>query len=273
MAKRKKIGLALGGGAARGLSHIGVLKSLEANGIEIDMIAGTSAGAIAGAAYANQVKPEALKEMALSMGLRDWASLADIRMPHGGFIAGNRIKSLLKVMIGDVDFKNLSKPFACVSCDLYSGEEVVINSGSVLEAVRASISIPVIFAVVEKNKRFLVDGGLINLVPVNVCRAMGADIVIAVNVIPLSGNRKIKEPIDNEAPLKKPSVFDVIMNVIDIANIRTLLESLEDADVVINPDTKGYRPADFHLAKDLINLGELAGELAIPEIQIALKSD
>jgi NTE family protein len=133
MMANKKIGLALGGGAARGLAHIGVLKALQNNNIKIDYIAGTSAGAVAGAAYAKGTSPDALKEMALSMGVRDWASLADVGIPHGGFISGNRIKSLLKVIIGDVDFKELSVPFACVACDLYTGEEVIINKGSVLE--------------------------------------------------------------------------------------------------------------------------------------------
>lgn len=265
----KKIGLALGGGAARGIAHIGVLRALEANHIKIDCIAGTSAGAVAGAAYARGTSPDALKEMAVSMGVRDWASLADVRIPHGGFIAGNRIVSLLKVIIGEADFKDLKLPFACVACDLYSGEEVVINRGSVLEGVRASISIPLVFSVVEYEGRYLVDGGLINQVPVNVVRSMGADIVIAVNVIPALNNRQ-KKWITKKA--KQPGIFDVMMQVIDITNVKTVRDSLEGADVVINPDTRDFNSADFHQVKELILQGEIAGELAIPEIDLALRS-
>ncbi|MFA6612236.1 MAG: patatin-like phospholipase family protein [Dehalococcoidales bacterium] len=268
MMANKKIGLALGGGAARGLAHIGVLKALQNNNIKIDYIAGTSAGAVAGAAYAKGTSPEALKEMALSMGVRDWASLADVGIPHGGFISGNRIKSLLKVIIGDVDFKELSVPFACVACDLYTGEEVIINKGSVLEAVRASISIPIVFSVVERDGRFLVDGGLINQVPVNVVREMGADIVIGVNVIPTLKSRKKKAAAKK---VKQPGIFDVMTHVIDITNAKTVIKSLKGANVVINPDTRDYTSADFHQAKDLILQGELAGELSIPEIELALK--
>jgi len=268
--KTKKIGLALGGGAARGLAHIGVLESLEKNNIKIDVIAGTSAGAVAGAAYARGSSAAALKEMALSMELRDWASLADVRLPHGGFIAGNRIKSLLKVIVGDVNFSELNIPFACVACDLISGEEVILNQGSVLEAVRASISIPIVFSLVKHNNRYLVDGGLINQVPVNVVRAMGADIVIAVNVIPMSHRRKSISKKNNK--VKAPGLFDVMMHVFDITNIRTVLESLEGADTVINPDMHGFTPADFHLAREIILQGEIAGEMAIPEIKMAVGS-
>jgi NTE family protein len=267
--QKKKVGLALGGGAARGLAHIGVLRALEANNIRVDFIAGTSAGAVAGAAYANGASPDALKEMMLSMELRDWASLADVSIPHGGFLAGNRVISLLKTIIGDVEFKDLKLPFACVACDLWTGEEVVFKEGSVLEGVRASISIPLVFSVVEHQGRYLVDGGLINQVPVNVARKMGADVVIAVNVIPTLKSRRKKSAAKK---MKQPGIFDVMMQVIDITNVKTVMESLEGADVVINPDTKGFNSADFYLAKDLILQGEIAGELAVPEIELALRS-
>jgi len=265
----KKVGLALGGGAARGLAHIGVLQALSSNSIPVHMIAGTSAGAVVGAAYANQASPQALKEMASSMGFRDWASLADIRLPHGGLIAGNRIKSLLKVIIGDVDFKDLKIPFACIACDLYNGEEVIMKEGPVLEAVRASISIPLVFLVVKHNGRFLVDGGLVNQVPVNVARQMGADIVVAVNVIPLHSRR---QPPKKEPKKAEPGMLGVMLQVIDIANLHIAATSLEGADVVISPDTSDFSPTDFHQARDLIIQGEIAGELAIPEIKKALAS-
>ncbi|MDD5121896.1 MAG: hypothetical protein PHX97_00730, partial [Dehalococcoidales bacterium] len=131
------------------------------------------------------------------------------------------------------------------------------------------ISIPIVFSVVERDGRFLVDGGLINQVPVNVVREMGADIVIGVNVIPTLKSRKKKTAAKKA---KQPGMFDVMTHVIDITNAKTVIKSLKGADVVISPDTRDYTSADFHQAKDLILQGELAGELAMPEIELALNS-
>jgi NTE family protein len=171
---RKKVGLALGGGYARGLAHIGVLEVFEREGIPIDLIAGTSIGALVGALYAREHDSSLIRKQAMQLDWIGVTSLVDLTMAKSGFVGGRRVTNLLRRFMGDVKFDELSVPLACVATDIITGEEVVINQGSVLEAVRSSISIPVIFTVVKKEGRYLVDGGLVNQVPVNLARKMGA---------------------------------------------------------------------------------------------------
>jgi NTE family protein len=184
MNKNPKVGLALGSGAARGLAHIGVLKVLEENKIPIDFIAGTSMGALIGATYAAGLDIEQIEEIACNTDWKLTARLFLPTLPRSGFVEGKRIKDFLKTLIGDSNIDTLKVPFAVVATDLLTGEEIVIHKGSLVEAVRASISIPVIFTPVRHQNRFLVDGGLVNPVPTSVAAEMGADVIIAVNVIP-----------------------------------------------------------------------------------------
>jgi len=179
-----KIGYALGGGAARGFSHIGVLKVLEEHNIFPDIIAGSSIGALIGALYASGAKVSDIEQFALRLDLKRLVFLADLTIPTSGLIGGRRVVSLLKSILGDLTFSQLRYDFACVATDINTGEQVVLRDGSLLEAVRASISIPGIFTPVRIGGRYLVDGGLVNEVPVSVCREMGAGYVIGVNVIP-----------------------------------------------------------------------------------------
>jgi NTE family protein len=192
MGKAPKIGLALSGGAARGLAHIGVLKALEEESIPIDMIAGASAGAVIGAGYAKERKANVLEEIALGVDWKKLARLVDLNLIllWKGFVQGQKVTSFLSSVIGDVKFKDLEIPFAVVAADVESMEEVIINEGSVIEAVRASISMPVIFTPVKWGDRFLIDGGVINPMPVNVVRNMGAEVVIAVNVLAVAQQRE-----------------------------------------------------------------------------------
>jgi len=190
--KKTKIGLALGGGAARGLAHIGVLKALGKNDIPVDMIAGTSIGALVGACFAKDGEINTLEEIVLNI---DWKQLALLLDPNlallkKGFIHGEKIKELLCSVIGDIEFKDLKIPLRVIATDVTTGEVVVIKSGSVAEAVRASISIPVIFTPVKFENKFLVDGGIVNPVPVDVARNMGAEFIIACNVIPEPQKRR-----------------------------------------------------------------------------------
>ncbi|MCK4427933.1 MAG: patatin-like phospholipase family protein, partial [candidate division Zixibacteria bacterium] len=184
MNKNPKVGLALGSGAARGLAHIGVLKVLEENKIPIDFIAGTSMGALIGATYAAGLDVEQIEEIACNTDWKLTARLFLPTLPRSGFVEGKRIKDFLKALMGDPNIDTLKVPFAVVATDLLTGEEIVIHKGSLVEAVRASISIPVIFTPVRHQNRFLVDGGLVNPVPTSVAAKMGVDVIIAVNVIP-----------------------------------------------------------------------------------------
>jgi len=184
--KTPKIGLALGSGAARGLAHIGVLKALEEEAIPIDIISGTSMGAIIGAYYAKERQAAILEEVALGIDWKKLARLLDLNLAllQKGFVHGYKVKEFLQSLIGDVKFEDLEIPLAVVAADAETTEEIIITKGSVIEAVRASISMPVIFTPVKWQDRFLIDGGVVNPVPADVARNMGAEIVIAVNVIP-----------------------------------------------------------------------------------------
>jgi len=258
----RKIGLALGGGAARGLAHIGVLEVLEKEGIPVDMIAGTSAGAAIGALHAQGKPASQIKDLALSTGWKQLFSLVDLTLPRSGFIEGTKIKNLLKSIIGDINFSDLRIPMACVATDITSGEEVIISDGSVLEGVRASISIPVIFTAVKWQDRYLVDGGLVNPVPVSTVRAMGADFIIAVNVIPPMGVR-----IQPTQGSKAPGIFQSMLHSLYIATYSLVRSSLEGADIVIEPKLTRIGYGDFHRIKDCISQGALATQDSIPQIK------
>jgi len=258
----KKIGLALGGGAARGLAHIGVLGVLEKEGIPVDMIAGTSAGAAVGALYAQGKSAARIKEVALNIGWRRLVSLIDLALPKSGFIEGAKIKNLLKSIMGDISFSELKIPLSCVATDIGSGEEVVISDGPVLEAVRASISIPVIFTAVKWRGRYLVDGGLVNPVPVSTARKMGADLVIAVNVIPTMGVR-----LQTPKETKEPGIFQSMLHSFYIATYSLVRSNLAGADIVIEPKLPHIGYGDFHRIGDSISQGEIAAQELIEQIK------
>jgi len=267
--RKRKVGLALGGGAARGLAHIGVLEVLEKEGIPIDMIAGTSAGAAIGALYAEGKDASVIKSLALD--LRSWkrlASLVDLALPRTGFIKGRKIRDLLKLLIGgDIEFSDLRIPLACVAADIMTGEEVVISHGSVLDGIRASISIPAIFTVVKWKGRYLVDGGLVNPVPVSVLRQMGADFIIAVNVIPT-----VRDRAQRVEKIKEPHLISVIMQSLYIASYLAVKSSLEGADIVIEPQMADITYGDFSRAEECILQGALATQGSIIEIKRQLEA-
>lgn len=252
----KKVGLALGGGYARGLAHVGVLEVLEREGIPIDMIAGTSIGAIVGALYSRQADASKIKEEAM---LLDWVgitSLVDPTLPKSGLIKGKRITNLLRRFIGNASFKDLKIPLACIATDIITGDEVVINEGSVLEAVRASFSIPVIFTVVKNRGRYLVDGGLVNPVPVSVVKEMGADFIIAVDVTPDIRDRA--ERLTKNDKTKEPGILQVITQSIYISTYLTAKAVSEGADIAIHPHLSHIGPSEFHRARECILEGELS---------------
>ncbi len=265
--KSKKVGLALGGGAARGIAHIGILEVLEREGIPRDLIADSSAGALVGALYAQGKKPAEIKEIALKLDWRKRLRLIDLALPNTGFIGGRRLKDLVKSITGDIDFKDLRVPLSCVATDILSGEEVVLSEGSVLEAVRASVSLPVIFTAVKREGRYLVDGGLVNQVPVSVARQMGADIVIAVNVLPHLEQRAAKlHRRKKDGQEKKPGLFDVISQTINISP--GLLESsLGGADATIEPILPEGSGSDFSLFDEYIRCGQEQAEKTLPQIK------
>ncbi len=262
MGVKRKVGLALGTGAARGLAHIGVLEVLEKEGIPIDMIAGTSTGAVIGALYAQGKDTNQIKKLVTDLNWKRLVSLVDLALPKTGFIGGRKISSLLRSIIGDIEFGDLRIPLACVATDIGSGEEVVINQGLVLEGVSASISIPVIFTLVKRKGRYLADGGLVNPVPVSVLKRMGADFIIAVNVIP-----DVRSRTQRGKETKEPNIISVIMQSLYIASYSRVRSSLDGADIVIEPQVTDIAYGDFRRAQECILQGELAAKGSILEIK------
>ncbi len=258
----------MGGGAARGLAHIGVLAVLEKENIPIDMIAGTSIGGMVGAFRARGQDSSLMRELALKLNVMKILSLADLALPKSGLLGGKAVIKLLKKTMGkDVKFNELPIPLSLVATDIITGEEVVINEGSVLEGIRASISIPGIFTLTKRQGRYLVDGGLVNPVPVSVLKKMGADFIIAVNVMPDVGTgvRHLKKKGQKE--WKEPNIFNVILQSLYIGTYIIAKASTNGADIVISPDTTIIHPGDFHRARECIEQGEIAARQAMPEIK------
>lgn len=178
-----KIGLAFSGGGARGLAHIGVLKVLEQEGIPIDYLAGTSMGGLVAAAYAAGMSSDSLEREALRMAsTRRLLAMVDLSLPRRGLFEGQKIYEYLTGHLGDRTFDDLQFPLTLVTVDLNAGQEVHLNQGRVADAVRATIAIPGVFTPVERDGQLLVDGGVLNNLPADVVRGMGADIVIAIDI-------------------------------------------------------------------------------------------
>ncbi len=283
---RRSIGLALGGGAARGWSHIAVLRELDAQGIRPDVIAGTSIGALVGAAYALD-RLEVLEQWVRGMRWPELAGYFDIRL-EGGLIAGERLMTALADLLGDADFSACRIPFAAVATDLETGQECWLREGRVLDAVRASIAMPILFAPVWREQTWLVDGGLVNPVPVSVCRAMGARHVIAVSLLEDALERETLKPASStpennllgriQRALTKwlgrsegpgmPSILDVMGRSVNIMELRIGRSRLagDPPDVLLMPRMPGIGLLDFHRAEEAMQAGREAMARAAPAL-------
>ena len=249
----QKMGLALGGGAARGYAHIGVLKVLEREGIPIDFIAGTSMGSLVGAYYACGFRLSELEEMALATKRRH---LAGLGFSKKALLSTRKITKILARDIGSRTFQDLATPLSVVTMDILTGDEVVIDTGSVKEAVLASISIPGIFPPREVNGRLLVDGGIINQVPVSVVRDMGADFIIAVNLGFLGNKRD-----------KYTNAAQIFIQALDMMAKKLMTIEEKDADVIIKPDVESTSVAAYHKAAFFIEAGAKATEEVLTKIR------
>jgi NTE family protein len=251
-----RIGLALGGGAARGFAHIGVIKVLEAQGIVPDVVVGTSAGSVVGAMYAAGNNGFALQKMALDM---DEATISDWSLPFfsksSGVLKGEALQSYVNRMVNQVSIEKLKKPFGAVATDLNTGLPILFQRGNTGLAVRASSAVPGVFQPVKINDRYYVDGGLVSPVPVRFAREMGADIVIAVNISSTPETQ-------NSA-----SSLEVLMQTFTIMGQSLNQFELKSADVVIKPDLPGMKGNDFNGR----NLAILAGERAANAVVLELK--
>jgi NTE family protein len=247
-----KIALVLGGGAARGFSHVGVIKALEAQGIVPDLIVGTSAGSFVGALYAGGYGGFDLQRVALQL---EDALLSDWSLPDRGFIRGEALQNFVNKAVQDRPLEKLNRTFGVVATDLRSGEPVVFRTGNTGMAVRASSSVPGVFQPMTINGREYVDGGLSSPVPVRAARQMGADIVIAVDVSARPTAGKTRDSVD------------LLLQTYAIMGQSIAAYELADADVVIRPDIAGTRGTDFNSRHILILEGERATQAALPAIR------
>ncbi|WP_350344905.1 patatin-like phospholipase family protein [Proteinivorax tanatarense] len=244
--KRPKVGLALGAGSARGLAHIGVLKELEALNVPIDYIAGTSMGALVGSFYSVGIKPEMISKLALNLSSGSWT---DWSIPKKGLIAGDKIQEMLKILTKSKTFEQTDIPFKAVATDINNGDCVVIDKGPIHQGVRASISIPGIFNPVEYQGRLLVDGAVVERVPISVVKQMGADIVIAVDVTSYKKDAKVN------------NILSVLMQTFDIMENQLLKYKIIDYDIIIKPNVADIEGMQF----DRVEEGVLAGQKAVQD--------
>ncbi len=247
-----KVGLALGSGAFRGLAHIGLLDVFEKEGIPIDLIAGTSIGSLVGAVYAAGRSPAEMEAYACDLKEIQYY---DIGIPRRGFLAGKRLQSLIEEITGRKTFQDTRIPFAAVACDFETMEQVVLRDGFLHEAVRASVSIPAVFVPVEMDGRVLVDGGLLNRVPADVCRSMGADVVIGVDV----GYRGQR--------MKTNNILEHVVHMIDIYEWQVAQQRVSEADIIITPNVLDIDPVRLgSRAAECVERGRTAAREALPKV-------
>ncbi len=255
-APKPKIALVLGGGAARGFAHIGVIRTLEQEKIPIDMIVGTSVGSLIGAIYAADMNSFDLEWTAFTLekdDVFDYAILSAITSM--GPVKGDKLEAFVRNKVAVANIENLKLPFAAVATDLNRGTRVVLDRGPVASAVRASSSIPGVFNPVELQGRLLVDGGVVDNIPIDVAREKGADIVIAVDIS------------ENVTNFNITNVVDVMLQSVSIIMNENTKQKKKDADVLVTPSVGNVAMLDFTQKKKCMQAGIEAAQRAIPEIR------
>ena len=300
---RPRIGLALGSGVARGWAHLGVIRALSRAGIEPDVIVGTSIGAVVGGVHLAG-KSEALEDWARSLTRLRMISYMDFRVRNGGMIGGRHLVDALRQNIGDITIEELGIPFVAVATDLVTGHEVWLREGDLVDAMRTSFSLPGVFEPMQHHDRWLVDGALVNPVPVSVCHALGAQMTIAVNLnadilgkerrtgsaIPtVAGFDLLAELKEQEGEAKRstigtlakrifrrepthPSMFGVMISSLGIVQDRISRSRLagEPPDVHITPRLGTFGLFEFERAAEIIAEGEAAVERGLPDLHDAI---
>ncbi len=254
-APRVKVGIALGGGAAKGFAHIGVIKMLQANGIEPVVVSGTSAGSVVGALYASGMDAFQMQQRAVAL---DEASIRDVRLFAGGLVQGQKLQDYVNEQVGKRPIEKLPRPFAAVATRLEDGERTVFVRGNTGQAVRASSSVPGVFEPVAIGAARYVDGGVVSPVPVDAARQLGADFVIAVDISSKASGRT------------PANLLGVVNQSISIMGQKLGEQELARADVVIRPKVNDIGPADFQQRNNAILEGEKAALAAMPQIKARL---
>jgi len=260
---KRGIGLALGSGSARGLAHIGVLKVLEREQIPINAISGSSMGALIGGLYAAGMPLRELESIALKVTRRAVLAHIDPIPSLKGLVLGKKIEEMLRSFIGNKDFSELRIPMAIVATDILTGEELVLkDKGDVVNAIRASISVPVVFVPVRAGDRILVDGGVVNPVPVDAVTLLDPRAIpVAVSVIPKVEHKQAE----------RPTTVDILLNTFDIMQHKLYEANKSLAKIVIEPNVSFASGIEFWKAGQIIECGEQAARDRIPAIRRALK--
>lgn len=295
--RKPRVGLVLGSGSARGWAHIGVLRALEEEGIKPDLVCGCSIGAFVGAAYANGELKQ-LETWVGSLTRQNVLSLLDVSW-KSGLIKGEKLMQFFGRRFVDCDFAALSIPFACVATELQTGHETWLREGSVAQAVRASIATPGLLTPVMRQGKLLVDGAVVNPVPVSLCRAMGAELVIAVDlgsdIVGRAWRAGSAREVADEEPTEigggwvrrfrsrvgaaaaspdeaLPSLVTVLMSSINIMQVRIARSRLagDPADVLIWPRLAQLGQMDYHRGMEAIAEGVEAVRRALPALHVAL---
>lgn len=257
MSAQVKVGLALGGGFARGIAHIGVIQALVANKIPVDFVAGTSAGSLVGAMYCAGLDPWLMEKVVAQL---NWRSLVRLKLRRDGLLDSEGLEKFVLGHMGDLQFRELRLPFTATATDLMTGQEVLLNTGRVSTAVRASCAFPGIFLPVRVGQHTLVDGGLVHPVPAQVARGMGADLVIGVEL-----NRhgtKGRSP---------RNLLHIMLQSLALVQRPQVEQALRDADVVIQPDLSDFSAMELERVADMIKAGRDAAEAVLPAVYSAME--
>lgn len=285
-----RLGLALGAGAALGHSFIGMLKVFAREHIPVDVVAGTSAGALIGAWQASGMEPDQMTHEALRMN-KAWLYenlFWDLTVPRSGIFAGQTLLRFLRGFFGEREFSDLEIPFACPATDIETGEEVVLREGRVAEAVRASCGLPMIFAPFHHNGRYLVDGGLVDPVPVRVATELGADLLVAVNLTLPAAARNVRRrkaglleasleldfarlrELTLPAAMQAPNMLQVFNQTLHTMEYEIARSRVEFAHVAIQPDLSAFLWTETHRSREIIRAGERIAEAYVPQIKALL---
>lgn len=246
--QKKKVGLALGGGGAKGLAHIGVIKELERLGIEISFISGTSMGALIGGFYAITGDIQFLEDFFTSIKKDDIFPATHMMRKKDGEIFKHSLLDRIESKIKGIDIKDTKIPFSAVATDVETGDEIILREGDIIQAIQASTALPFVFPPTRINGRVLMDGGFVNPVPADVVRSMGAECVVAIDVSSKWINLE-KESIN---PMK---VYSMLPHALSIVEYQLARNILKDADVVLNPPVLQYKWNDFEFGREIIQHG------------------
>lgn len=260
MPDQKKIGLVLGGGGARGIAHIGVLKILERENIKPNILCGCSMGALVGSCYAVGMPLSEIEGIALALRKRDFLKWLNISKPSSSLVKGQRVFEFVHSLVGDKKFSDTILPFSVMTTNLENGQETILENGSIALAVQASISVPGIFPPVKINGKYLIDGGVVNPTPIDVAEKMGANTIIGVDLI-----------LKNEVKLENPGIITTLLQSYEIIrnqSVRQKINHLDSEIILICPEIRSTLDSfKFSDIAKLIASGERAAEKSIKGIK------